>query len=151
MLGQRGLLAPFPRPQRRRSLRWPHGLPDESGKHRRAQPTIATVLCPWQTLAVHGWAMRLLALVVALVILTTSAAHVEERVAPVIGNAAPAHKNATTLQNPRNDATDVAEALRGLGFGTIVGLDLDSGYGREVDQLCPCVQHHLDISRESMG
>jgi len=50
-------------------------------------------------------------------------AHAEKRIALVIGNAA--YKNAATLQNPRNDATDVSEALKRLGFETIVGLDLD--------------------------
>jgi uncharacterized caspase-like protein len=52
-----------------------------------------------------------------------SAAGAERRVALVTGNAA--YKNAATLQNPRNDATDVAEALKRIGFETIVGLDLD--------------------------
>jgi hypothetical protein len=41
----------------------------------------------------------------------------------IVGNAA--YKNAATLQNPRNDATDVSEALKRLGFETIVGLDLN--------------------------
>jgi uncharacterized caspase-like protein len=68
-------------------------------------------------------AVRLLLAILALVILLASAARAEKRVALVIGNAA--YKNAVTLQNPRNDATDVAEALRRLGFDTIVGLDLD--------------------------
>jgi Caspase domain len=47
----------------------------------------------------------------------------EKRVALVIGNAA--YKNAATLQSPKNDARDVADALKRLGFETIVGLDLD--------------------------
>jgi hypothetical protein len=50
-------------------------------------------------------------------------AHGEKRVALVIGNAA--YKNAPTLQNPRNDTTDVADALQRIGFETIVGFDLD--------------------------
>jgi hypothetical protein len=53
----------------------------------------------------------------------SSPAVAETRVALVIGNAA--YKNAATLQNPRNDASDVADALRRIGFETIVGLDLD--------------------------
>jgi uncharacterized caspase-like protein len=66
--------------------------------------------------------MRLLAAILALVILAAPA-YAEKRVALVIGNAA--YKNAPVLQNPRNDAQDVAEALKRLGFETIVGLDLD--------------------------
>jgi uncharacterized caspase-like protein len=46
-----------------------------------------------------------------------------KRVALIIGNAA--YENAATLQNPRNDAQDVAAALQRLGFETIVCLDLD--------------------------
>jgi uncharacterized caspase-like protein len=56
-------------------------------------------------------------------ILAASPVHAEKRVALVIGNAA--YKNAATLQNPRNDVVDVSEALKRLGFETIVGLDLD--------------------------
>jgi len=67
--------------------------------------------------------MRLFAFIFALVIFSAHAAHAEKRVALVIGNAA--YKNAATLQNPRNDATDVTKALKRLGFETIVGLDLD--------------------------
>jgi uncharacterized caspase-like protein len=67
--------------------------------------------------------MRLLRLVLAALLCATSPALADKRVALVIGNAA--YKNAATLQNPRNDATDVAEALKRAGFETIVGLDLD--------------------------
>jgi hypothetical protein len=41
----------------------------------------------------------------------------------VIGNGD--YKNTTKLANPRNDATDVAAALKRLGFATITGFDLD--------------------------
>jgi uncharacterized caspase-like protein len=71
----------------------------------------------------EGRAMRLIALILASVLFATPAARAEKRVALVIGNAA--YKNAATLQNPRNDATDASEALKRLGFETIVGLDLD--------------------------
>jgi uncharacterized caspase-like protein len=67
--------------------------------------------------------MRLLAAILALVLLAIAPAYAERRVALVIGNAA--YKNAATLQNPRNDAQDVSAALQRLGFETIVGLDLD--------------------------
>jgi uncharacterized caspase-like protein len=45
------------------------------------------------------------------------------RVALVIGNSAYIH--ATPLANPVNDANAVAEALKGLGFDVLLGLDLD--------------------------
>jgi hypothetical protein len=67
--------------------------------------------------------MRLLIAILTLVLLAAYPARAEKRIALVIGNAA--YKNAATLQNPRNDATDVSEALKRLGFETIVGLDLD--------------------------
>jgi TRAP-type mannitol/chloroaromatic compound transport system substrate-binding protein/uncharacterized caspase-like protein len=47
----------------------------------------------------------------------------EKRVALVIGNGA--YQSAPRLPNPRNDAEDVAAALKRTGFETIVGLDLD--------------------------
>lgn len=47
----------------------------------------------------------------------------EIRVALVIGNGA--YQNAPALPNPRNDASDVAAALRQLGFETILATDLD--------------------------
>jgi formylglycine-generating enzyme required for sulfatase activity len=58
--------------------------------------------------------MRLLATILTLLLLAASAAHAEKRVALVIGNAA--YKNATTLPNTRNDATDIAAALTRLDF-----------------------------------
>ncbi|HEX9589133.1 MAG TPA: caspase family protein, partial [Bradyrhizobium sp.] len=51
------------------------------------------------------------------------AGHADKRVALVIGNSA--YRNAPPLPNPRNDAEDVAAALKRTGFETIVGLDLD--------------------------
>ncbi|MGE3150823.1 MAG: caspase domain-containing protein [Pseudorhodoplanes sp.] len=63
---------------------------------------------------------------VAIVLLTlaANAAHAaSERVALVIGNGA--YQNTTKLINPGNDATDVAQALRGIGFEVIEGRDLD--------------------------
>jgi uncharacterized caspase-like protein len=52
-----------------------------------------------------------------------SDAHADRRVALVIGNSQYAH--AATLRNPRNDATEMGEALKKLGFEVQVGLDLD--------------------------
>ncbi len=57
-----------------------------------------------------------------LVICASSAAFADKRVALVIGNGA--YANAPTLANPRNDAADMAAALRALGFTVIVGTDL---------------------------
>jgi uncharacterized caspase-like protein/lipoprotein NlpI len=50
-------------------------------------------------------------------------AFAENRVALVIGNGA--YQNAPRLPNPRNDAEDVAAALRRSGFETIFGSDLN--------------------------
>jgi hypothetical protein len=63
---------------------------------------------------VGGWVVRLLAAIFAFVLVAWSPADAEKRVALVIGNAA--YKNADTLQNPRNDALDVAAALQRMGF-----------------------------------
>jgi hypothetical protein len=61
-----------------------------------------------------------------LFLLCASSASAEKRVALVVGNSA--YQNVTRLDNPRNDATLMAETLSGLGF-TLVGgraqLDLD--------------------------
>ena len=59
----------------------------------------------------------------ALLSVLTGPVRAVERVALVIGNAA--YEHTTPLRNPRNDATDVARALEGLGFEVIEGLDLD--------------------------
>ena len=52
-----------------------------------------------------------------------SAAMAAKRVALVIGNSA--YANAPALTTPRNDAEDMAAALKALGFTVIVGTDLD--------------------------
>src|SRR5882724_1070556 len=59
----------------------------------------------------------------ALTLLTSSAAHAERRVALVIGNSS--YSNAASLRNPRNDASDMADTLKKLGFEVELGLDLD--------------------------
>jgi hypothetical protein len=53
----------------------------------------------------------------------------EKRVALVIGNSE--YKNTTPLINPKHDATDVAEALKRVGFEVITGFDLDHAAMRE--------------------
>ena len=68
-----------------------------------------------------------------LVALLPSGANADRRVALVIGNAA--YKHAAALRNPGNDANDVAETLKKLGFDVLVGLDLDQqGFARTIEQ-----------------
>src|SRR3954454_9412998 len=59
----------------------------------------------------------------ALTLVTASAAHADRRVALVVGNSA--YSSAASLRNPRNDASDMAETLKKLGFEVELGLDLD--------------------------
>ena len=63
------------------------------------------------------------AAVVLLLLCVGSAAHAGKRVALVIGNSA--YQHAGDLANTRNDAIDMATALRTHGFQVIDGLDLD--------------------------
>src|SRR5262245_42062512 len=56
-------------------------------------------------------------------LLLSTVAYAEKRVALVIGNSA--YQHAPLLANPRNDAADVAAALRQHGFVVIEGFDLD--------------------------
>src|ERR1700730_688420 len=58
-----------------------------------------------------------------LVAIMMSPALADRRIALVIGNGA--YRNAPQLPNPKNDAQDVAAALKRTGFETILGLDLD--------------------------
>jgi uncharacterized caspase-like protein len=61
------------------------------------------------------------------------AAHAERRVALVIGNSA--YENANMLRNPRNDAADIAETLKKLGFEVDIGLDLDQrGFAQTIEK-----------------
>jgi hypothetical protein len=64
-----------------------------------------------------------------LLILPTSYAHAEKRVALVIGNSA--YQHTSKLDNPKNDAADMAAALKRYGFEVIEGVDLDK---RSFDQ-----------------
>jgi uncharacterized caspase-like protein len=59
----------------------------------------------------------------ALTLVSASAAHADRRVALVVGNSA--YASAANLRNPRNDAGDMAETLKKLGFEVELGLDLD--------------------------
>jgi uncharacterized caspase-like protein len=60
---------------------------------------------------------------VAMMLASASAAHADRRVALVVGNSA--YASAASLRNPRNDASDMAEMLKKLGFEVELGLDLD--------------------------
>jgi len=81
---------------------------------------------------VLGWCLlicirveaMLVRVTVALLLLTgllPSMAMAEKRVALVIGNSA--YKHAGELQNPKNDAADIAAALKALNFEVIEGRD----------------------------
>jgi uncharacterized caspase-like protein len=74
-----------------------------------------------------GTGRPLAAAITALIsLLSAGPATAEKRIALVVGNSA--YQNITRLDNPRNDATLVAETLSGLGFALIGGraqVDLD--------------------------
>jgi uncharacterized caspase-like protein len=71
------------------------------------------------------------AIALLLLILAPSGALSQKRVALVIGNSA--YQNTPTLTNPRNDASDMAAALRKLGFQIVEGFDLDkAAFDRKV-------------------
>jgi uncharacterized caspase-like protein len=75
----------------------------------------------------------LLIALVATALLPAAAANAERRVALVVGNSA--YANAPLLRNPRNDASDMAAALKKLGFDVILGLDLDQqSFARMIEQ-----------------
>jgi uncharacterized caspase-like protein len=63
------------------------------------------------------------AAVLLLVLLLPSAVQAQKRVALVIGNSS--YRHAGELANPRNDATDMAAALKAHGFQIVEGFDLD--------------------------
>jgi hypothetical protein len=60
---------------------------------------------------------------VAMMLANASAAQADRRVALVVGNSA--YASTASLRNPRNDASDMAETLKKLGFDVELGLDLD--------------------------
>src|SRR5476649_2328600 len=77
----------------------------------------------WNWAGNRGWLTAVIAL---LSLLSVSPASAERRIALVVGNSA--YQNIARLDNPRNDATLMAETLSGLGFTLIGGsaqLDLD--------------------------
>jgi uncharacterized caspase-like protein len=79
--------------------------------------------------------MRFSSFIAAIIVLAAAAApaFADRRVALVIGNAA--YRSMAQLQNPRNDAADVAAALRRLDFEAIAATDLDrSGMNDALDR-----------------
>ncbi len=79
------------------------------------------------------WVATFLSLVAAAATLVASpgAARAQARVALVIGNSA--YRHVAPLDNPRNDATDMAAALRKLNFRVVEGVDLDkAAFDRKV-------------------
>src|SRR5215813_9187513 len=65
---------------------------------------------------------RAIAVLVLLGLLSLPA-HAQKRVALVIGNSA--YQHTSRLDNPKNDAMDIAAVLKQLGFQVIDGFDLD--------------------------
>jgi uncharacterized caspase-like protein len=86
--------------------------------------------------------MRLLAPFACAVMLMCLAAlpvHAEQRVALVIGNSS--YQGTAPLANPKNDAADMAAALRAVGFETIVATDLDKrGMDEAFRQFARCTR-----------
>ena len=64
----------------------------------------------------------LILILFAFAAVATTTAKAERRTALVIGNSN--YENASALRNPRNDASDMAEKLRKVGFDVQLGLDL---------------------------
>jgi TPR repeat protein len=60
---------------------------------------------------------------IALLLVAAAPAWAEARVALVIGNGG--YRSVPELANPPNDARDVADALKALGFAVTLGVDLD--------------------------
>jgi hypothetical protein len=67
--------------------------------------------------------VAVLACAMLLICLGVASGHAEKRVALVIGNSA--YQNTPALPNPKNDATDMASALRALGFEVVFSTDLN--------------------------
>jgi uncharacterized caspase-like protein len=68
-----------------------------------------------------------------------STALAEKRIALVIGNSA--YQNTPKLANPKNDAMDMAAALKKLGFQVIDGFDLDkAGFDRKIRDFATALQ-----------
>ncbi|MGD9803536.1 MAG: caspase family protein [Hyphomicrobiaceae bacterium] len=95
-------------------------------RHGVTVPGLTCYQTPEYILDVNGCVMRsIFAAVLGLVsclLLSVFPALAQQRIALVIGNGQ--YANVPVLGNPANDANDVAEALRALGFVVIAGTDL---------------------------
>lgn len=69
---------------------------------------------------------RLAGAALALIVSLGAPAYAESRVALVIGNGG--YKSVPELANPPNDAKDVADALKSLGFKVTLGVDADQAH-----------------------
>ncbi len=67
--------------------------------------------------------VRLLLLGLSICLVSAGAAQAEKRVALVIGNGS--YQGLKPLRNPVNDAGDIGEALKEVGFEVYLGIDLD--------------------------
>jgi TPR repeat protein len=96
-------------------------------------------------MSLHGFSKRALwfgVLTVVSLCLIGGPASAEKRVALVIGNSS--YQNVTRLDNPKNDASLIADTMRGLGFSLVGGgpqLDLDkAGLDRAVQNFGQLIQ-----------
>src|SRR5215471_17844014 len=81
----------------------------------------------------------LIAVLGAIGCLVATQAIAERRVALVVGNAQYAHTPA--LPNPRNDAQDIADTLRKVGFEVTLGYDLDqTKFARIIDDFARALE-----------
>jgi hypothetical protein len=98
---------------------WHHGRGHHSPARRRL------LLDHGSEVAMRGMLRGVLLAVFALAVglMIASPASAERRIALVVGNAHYDHTG--LLANPRNDAQDVAEKLKGLGFEVMLSVDLD--------------------------
>jgi hypothetical protein len=78
-------------------------------------------------------AVRVLAAIFISFFAWSTYAYADKRVALVVGNAQCAHTSA--LPNPRNDAQDIADLLKKIGFDVTVGYDLNqASFARVIDE-----------------
>ncbi len=105
---------------RKTPTRADHSRPHEGGPHIEIRPQLA------YSAAVMGINAAIRCFAVGLVVafgLLAEARAAEPRVALVIGNGA--YRSVPELDNSRNDADDISEQLKRVGFAVIDGRDLD--------------------------
>src|SRR5580692_5983700 len=81
-------------------------------------------------MTVPRYLMRLFFAFAAIVFIGATPGFADKRVALIIGNGA--YKYTPALPNPQNDATDVAEALKAVGFEVTLKTNLEK---RQMDQV----------------